>query len=123
MELKFISLDKATEEIEWLRQFLENISRWSKTVSAIIIHCDSQFVIGRAQSNMYNGKSRNIRRKHNTIKQLFSSGIVTIDYVKSNDNIEDPLTKGLTQELVDQASKGMSLKPMNEKNIVKENPT
>ncbi|XP_057502756.1 uncharacterized protein LOC130786490 [Actinidia eriantha] len=51
---EFIALDKAAEEAEWLRQFLEDIPRWLKPVSAITIHCDSQSAIGRAQSNMYN---------------------------------------------------------------------
>ena len=112
MESEFIALDKATEEAEWLRQFLEDIPRWSKLVSVIIIHCDSQSAIGRAQNNMYNGKSRHIRRRHNTIRQLLSNGVVAIYYVRSKDNIADPLTKGLPRELVNQASKGMGLKPM-----------
>ena len=72
---------------------------------------------------MYNGKSRHIRHRHNTIRQLLSSAVVTIDYVRSKDNIADPLTKWLPRELVDLVSKGMSLKPMKEKCIVKENPT
>ena len=56
---------------------------------------------------MYNGKSRHIRRRHNTIRQLLSSGIITIDYVKSRDNVSDPLTKGLVREAVEISSKGM----------------
>ena len=95
MELKFITLDKATEEAEWLCQFLEDIPRWQKYVSAITIHCDSQSAIGKSQSNMYNGKYRHIRHKHNTIRQLFSSGVVAIDYLRLKDNIMDPFTKGL----------------------------
>ncbi|CAH1444067.1 unnamed protein product [Lactuca virosa] len=67
MESKFIALDKSGEEAEWLRQFLEDIPGWPKPVSAISIHCDSQSAIGRAQSAMYNGKSRHLRRRHNTI--------------------------------------------------------
>ncbi|KAL6982051.1 hypothetical protein U1Q18_052698 [Sarracenia purpurea var. burkii] len=112
MESEFIALDKATEEAEWLRQFLEDVPRWPRPVPAICIHCDSQSAIGRAQSHMYNGKSRHIRRRHNTIRKLLSSGVVTIDYVKSKDNIADPLTKGLTRELVERASMGMGLKPI-----------
>ena len=112
MESEFIALDKCGEEAEWLRQFLEDIPRWPKPVPAICIHCDSQSAIGRAQSNMYNGKSRHIRRRHNTIRQLISTGVITIDYVRSKDNIADPLTKGLNRELVETSSRGMGLKPM-----------
>ena len=77
-------------------------------------HCDSQSAIGRAQNSMYNGKSRHIRRRHNTIKQQLSTGVISIDYVKSKDNIADPLTKGLNRELVEKSSKGMRLKPVKE---------
>ena len=70
---------------------------------------------------MYNGKSRHIYCRHNTIRQLFSIGVVTIDYVRSKDNITDSLTKGLPKELVDLASKEMYLKPMKKKGIMKKN--
>ncbi|KAL6344924.1 hypothetical protein AAG906_006685 [Vitis piasezkii] len=85
-----------------------------KSVPPICIHCDSQSAIGRAQSNMYNGKSRHIRRRHNTIRQLLSTGVISMDYVKSKDNIADPLTKGLNRELVEKSSRGMGLKPIKE---------
>ena len=80
----------------------------------ICIHCDSQSAIGRAQNSMYNGKSRHIRHRHNTIRQLLSTGVISIDYVKSKDNIADLLTKGLNRELVEKSSKGMRLKPVKE---------
>ena len=79
----------------------------------ICIYCDSQSAIGRAQSNLYNGKSRHIRRRHNTIKQLLSSGIISIEYVRSKENIADPFTKGLTKEQVSNSSRGMGLKPIH----------
>ena len=114
MEYEFIALDKCGEEAEWLRHFLEDIPRWPKPVPPICIHCDSQSAIGRAQNSMYNGKSRHIRRRHDTIKQQLSTGVISVDFVKSKDNIADPLTKGLNGELVEKSSKGMRLKPIKE---------
>ena len=69
MESEFIAPDKCGEEVKWIRHFLEDIPRWPKAVPPICIHCDSQSAIGGAQNSMYNGKSRHIRRRHNTIKQ------------------------------------------------------
>jgi hypothetical protein len=112
MKLEFIALDKAGEEAEWLRHFLEDMPMWTKLVPPICIHCDSQLAIGRAQSYMYNGKSRHIRRRHNTVRQLLSNGIISIDYIKLKDNIADPLTKGLSGEHVNCLSRGMGLKPI-----------
>ncbi|GKA50641.1 hypothetical protein Tco_0743714 [Tanacetum coccineum] len=104
MESEFIALDKCGEEAEWLRQFVEDIPRWPKPVTAISIHCDSKSAMGRAKSTMYNGKSRHIRRRHNSIRQLLSTGVISIDYVASKDNIADPFTKGLSRELVSKLS-------------------
>ena len=87
MESEFIALDKATEEVEWLRQFLEDIPEWSKLVSVITIYCNSQSTIGRAQNNRYKGMSRHICHIHNTTRQLPLSGVVAIDYVESKDNV------------------------------------
>ncbi|CAL8175186.1 unnamed protein product [Prunus armeniaca] len=100
MESEFVALDKAAEEAEWLRNFLEDIPMWPKPVTAICIHCDSMAAQARAKSGVYNGKSRHIRRRHNTIRQLLSNGIISIDYVKSKENIADPLTKGLPREQI-----------------------
>ncbi|PHT29080.1 Deoxyuridine 5'-triphosphate nucleotidohydrolase [Capsicum baccatum] len=60
---------------------------------------------------MYNGKSRHIRRRHNTVRELLSSGIITVDFVKSKDNVSDPLTKGLSREGVERTSKEIGLRP------------
>ena len=98
MESEFIALDKAGEEAEWLRNFLKDILYWPKPVAPVCIHCDTQAAIGRVEIMMYNGKSHHIRRRHNTVRELLSSGIITVDYVKSKDNLSDPLTKGLSRE-------------------------
>ena len=83
MESEFIALDKAGEEAEWLRHFLEDIPMWPQPMPAICIHYDSQSTIGIAQSHIYNGKSRHIHRRHNILRQLLSNGIMTIEYIRS----------------------------------------
>jgi hypothetical protein len=112
MESEFIALDKAGEEVEWLRHFPEDMPMWTKPMPPICINCDSQSAIGRVQSYMYNGKSRHIRRRHNIVRQLLSNDIISIDYIKSKDNIADPLTKSLSGERVNCSSRGMGLKPI-----------
>ena len=38
MESEFVALEKCSEEVEWLLQFLEDIPKWPKPVPAICIH-------------------------------------------------------------------------------------
>ena len=120
MESEFIPLDKCGEEVEWLCQFLEDILRWPKPMPTICIHYDNQAMIRRAKSNMYNDKSRHIRRRHNRIRQLLFTVVISLDYVKSKYNIANSLTKGLNREVFDKSSRRMGLKPMKEKIVAKE---
>ena len=109
MESEFIALDKAGEEVEWLQNFLEYVPFWPKPMAPICIHCDSQAAIERVGSIMYNNKSHHNRRRHNSVRQLLSSGIIIIDYVRIKDNVSNPLTKGLNREGVEKSSTGMGL--------------
>ena len=87
MESELIALDKAGEEAEWLRNIVEDIPFLPKPIGPIFIHCDSQATIDWEGSFMYNGKSHHIRRRHDTVRKLLSSGIITVDYVKSRDYV------------------------------------
>ena len=62
----------------------------------------------------YNGKSRYIRRKHSTVRSYINNGTINVDYISTNDNIVDPLTKALAREKTWIASRGMRLKPKKE---------
>nr|GEV32397.1 putative ribonuclease H-like domain-containing protein [Tanacetum cinerariifolium] len=106
MEAEFVALDKVAEEAEWLRRFLEGIPLWPKPVTAVYIHCDTMAALTKAKNHIYNGKSRHIRRRHNMIKDLLRNEIISIDYVKSKENIVDPLTNGICKEQVIYTSRG-----------------
>ena len=47
---------------------------------------------------MYKRNSCSTGHRHGTVRKLLFSGIIRIGYVKSKDNVSDPLTKGLTRE-------------------------
>ncbi|BBG96840.1 NAD(P)-binding Rossmann-fold superfamily protein, partial [Prunus dulcis] len=70
--------------------------------------------IAKVQNHYYNGKRRQICRKHSTIREFLSNGAVRVDYVRSDENLADPLTKGLAREKVWKTTKGMGLKPLEE---------
>ena len=96
MESKFKALTKAREEAEWLQQFFEDIPLWSKPVPAICIHCDNQAAIFRSQIFVYNIKSRHIHHRHNTVRQLLSNEVISMNFVSSKDNLADLFTKSLS---------------------------
>ena len=111
MESEFIALELAGNEAEWLRNFLENILLGLKPTPSVSMHCDCQAAISIAKNKTFNGKNRHIRLRHEVVKQLLKDGIISIDYVKSEVNLADPLTKPLGRKLINETSRGMGLKP------------
>ena len=44
------------------------------------------------------------------MRSYLSSGIITVDYIKSNENVVDPFTKALAKDRVWNTSRGIGLK-------------
>ena len=112
IEAEFIALALASEEANWLRYLLHEIPLWEKLIPPVLIHRDSTTTIGRVCNCFYNSKSRLIRRKHSIVRSYLSNDIINIEYVKSCDNLVDPLSKALTRKRVWNITRGMGLKPI-----------
>ena len=112
MEAEFIALDLATQEADWLRNLLIDIPLWGKPTPPVSIHCDSQAAICVAKNSVYNGKKRHIRVRHESVRQFIVNGVVSLDFVRSEKNLADPFTKGLSHRMVVESSTGMGLRPL-----------
>nr|GEY82568.1 hypothetical protein [Tanacetum cinerariifolium] len=80
---------------------------------------DIAFVVGKlssvatlanAYSQIYNGKSRHPGVKHSMIRELITNGVIYIEFVRSQQNLADHLTKGPARDLVIKSAEGMGLK-------------
>lgn len=105
-------MDKAEKKHNDFEFFLKILYCGQSLVSAIYICCANLVASTRAKNTVYNGKSRHIKRNYNSTRQLFSSGIILIDYEISKENITNPLMKGLSREKVTYTSSLMGLKHM-----------
>ncbi|GKE32434.1 zinc finger, CCHC-type containing protein [Tanacetum coccineum] len=66
--------------------------------------------LAKAYIQMYNGKSRHLGVRHSLIRELITNGVVSIEFVRSQQNLADHLTKGLARDLVIKSAEGMGLK-------------
>ncbi|KAL0378951.1 UNVERIFIED_CONTAM: Retrovirus-related Pol polyprotein from transposon TNT 1-94 [Sesamum radiatum] len=110
MESEFIALELAGQEAEWLRTLVGDMPMWGSSVP-VSLHCDSQAAIGIAKNYAYNGKRRHIRIRHSAVRELLKNGIISLEYVRSERNLADPLTKGLTRRVILETSRAMGLNP------------
>ena len=114
MEAEFIALEKASSEDEWVRNFLADIPLWTRPALFVFIRCDSQAVIIKAKSKIFNGKNKHIRLRHNIVRQLLETRVISLEFVRSKLNLADPLTKPLNKKIVEETSRGMRLMPITE---------
>ncbi|XP_071905928.1 uncharacterized protein [Coffea arabica] len=111
MESEFVALELTGTEAEWLRNFLANIPSTKDLLPPMSIHCDCQAAIAIAKNKSYNCKSRHMKLRHDVVKQLLRDEIISIDFVKSELNLADPLTKPVGRKLILQTTREMGLRP------------
>ncbi|GJT77290.1 zinc finger, CCHC-type containing protein [Tanacetum coccineum] len=110
MESEFVALAVAGKETEWLRNLIHEIPIWPKPIAPISIHCDSAAILAKAYSQIYNDKSRHLGVRHSMIMELIMNSMISIEFVRSQNNLADHLTKGLARDLVNKSVIGMGLK-------------
>ncbi|GKD27201.1 hypothetical protein Tco_1233415, partial [Tanacetum coccineum] len=103
----FVALAAAGKEAEWLRNLIHEIPIWPKPIASISIHCDSDATLTKVYSQKYNGKSRHLGVKHSMMRELITNGVISIEFVRSQHNLTDHLTKGLAMDLVIKSMIGM----------------
>ncbi|GJU26766.1 zinc finger, CCHC-type containing protein [Tanacetum coccineum] len=100
----FVASAAAGKESEWLRNLIHEIPIWPKPIAPISIHCDSAATLAKSYSQIYNGKSRHLGVRHSMIRELIMNGVISIEFVRSQHNLDDHLTKGLTRDLASSKS-------------------
>nr|KAJ0200300.1 hypothetical protein LSAT_V11C600326060 [Lactuca sativa] len=104
MESEFVALSASGKEVEWLRNLIYEIPLWPKPISTISIRCDSAATLAKAYSQVYNGKSRHLGVRHSMIRELIMTGVISVEFVRTQLNLADYLTKGLARDLVHKAA-------------------
>ncbi|GKC12607.1 zinc finger, CCHC-type containing protein [Tanacetum coccineum] len=110
IEVEFVALAAAGKEAEWLRNLIYEILLWPKPISPISIHCDSAANLAKAYCQIYNGKYRHLGVRHSMVHELITNGVISVDFVRSQQNLADHLTKGLARDLMHKSAIGMGLK-------------
>ncbi|CAM8981584.1 unnamed protein product [Rhodiola kirilowii] len=112
MESEFVALAAASKEAECLKNMIHEIPLWERPISPILTHCDSAATLAKVYSHVYNEKSRHLGVRHSAVRELITHGVISVDFVKSQQTLANHLTKGLVRELINKFVKGMGLKPI-----------
>ena len=112
MESELIALDTTCTKAEWLRNLLLDMPIVSKPIPTISIQCDCKAVIYLIRQSHTNKKmNRHVQVRYKSVKGLVNKNVVTLNFVRSEKNMADGLTKGLPKKGVYESSRGMGLSP------------
>jgi len=112
MEAELTALDTAGIEAEWLCELRMDLPIVEKPIPTISMNCDNQTVITKVNSSKDNMKStRHVKRHLKTVRKLRNSGVVSLDYVHTSNNLADQFTKGLSRNMIEGASRELGLRP------------
>ena len=90
-EAEYMALSAAVQEALWWRRLRGRI----KMEEAITIHCDNQSAIAVARNGGYHPRTKHIDIRHHFIRDALEKGEVAVDYVGTEKQIADGLTKPL----------------------------
>jgi hypothetical protein len=107
-EVELIALETTTNDAEWLRELLMDIPFIDKPVPPILMYCDNQSMLAQVMNTKDNSKSnKHIKHRLKSIRKMKNSGVIAVSYVKSENNLGYPFTKGLPRNVISVVSKGM----------------
>ena len=86
------------------------IELWLQLMSTISLYHESEATMSRVLNKIYNGKSRCITLRYEFIRQLIFDGIIIVFYIRSKDNITNPLIKGFFRDMIKGTLHAMGLR-------------
>ncbi|KAL0431331.1 UNVERIFIED_CONTAM: Retrovirus-related Pol polyprotein from transposon TNT 1-94 [Sesamum radiatum] len=111
MKSEFIALELAGQEAEWLRNQVGDVPLWGSSVP-VTLHTVNHKLLLELLKIMHTMAKEDTYASHGAVKELLKGGIIFLEYVRSERNLADPLTKGLTRRIILETSRAMGLKPL-----------
>ena len=112
MEAEYMAVSLATQQIIWLRSFLNELDM--PQTKPTILYVDNQGTIKYSNNGTNHGHLKHIDVKHHFICEKLISNEITLQYVGTNDNLADLFTKSLPkpkhQDLTMKLSMAMDLR-------------
>jgi hypothetical protein len=94
-EAEYIAACSASSEVVWLRKLLAGLFDLELEVTCIF--CDNQSCIKLSENPVFHDKSKHIEIKYHYIRDMVQKGVVKLQYIATDEQIADVLTKPLSK--------------------------
>jgi hypothetical protein len=94
-ESKYIAASVASREAMWLWKLLAGI--FDLELEPTLIHCDNQSCVKLTENPVFHDRSKHIEIKYHYIRDMVQRGVVELQYISTDKQIVDILTKPLSK--------------------------
>ena len=108
-QAEYIAASDAAKEAVWLKKFITDLGVVPTISDPIPLLCDNNGAIAQAKEPRSHQKSKHILRRFHLIREIVARGDVVVERIPSTDNLADPLTKPLAQEVFERHCTTMGL--------------
>ncbi len=95
-EAEYMALGSAVQEAIWLRQLAYELEQNLKR--PINLYCDNQSTIKLAESEAYRHRTKHIDIRHHFVREMVLNGSINIEFVNTEENVADALTKAIPKQ-------------------------
>ena len=105
-EAEYHSLVEAAKEAAYLKQFLNEINL---DVGQVVLHCDNQGAIVLANKPTHHRRLTHVDVSTHFVREAIERGIVQLQYIPTQQQVANILTKGLPVPIHDRHVEGLGL--------------
>ena len=94
-EAEYMAASQATCEVIWMRKIL--VGLFGSHLDPTVLHCDNQSCIKLSINNVFHDRSKHIDIQYHHIRDCVERKIMLLQYIPTEDQDVDILTKALTR--------------------------
>ena len=93
-----------------MKKFITKLGAFPSIESPVPLYYDNNGAIAQAKEPRSHQKSKHIERRYHIIREIVGRKDIAIQRVASADNVADPLTKALNQQLLERHLEKMGIR-------------
>ncbi|KAL5576981.1 hypothetical protein UlMin_018680 [Ulmus minor] len=95
MEAEYVACYQATCNAMWLRNFISALGVVDSATRPLKLYCDNSAAVSFSRNTGSTCRSKHIDVKFYFVKEKVAEGLISVEYMSTNNMLTDPLTKGL----------------------------
>nr|BBF90152.1 polyprotein -like [Oryza rufipogon]BBF90155.1 polyprotein -like [Oryza rufipogon] len=110
MYAEFIACYEATGQVNWLKKFIPGLKVVDSIEKPLKLYCDNEPAVMYAHNNQSSGAAKHIDIKYYVVKDKVRDQTISLEHIKTERMLADPLTKGLPPNVFKEHVAGMGLR-------------